>query len=475
MSTMPFDESYQLVPYDRVGGLLRGAEVKSREEVVHDGHVYQIIHAEKLDDSWSSWLASSDSLVPWLTRGVLRQDKQTVEIKALKLRSEITVPEYIQRALAKGKMPELTDRNHPQYKWMQMIYDSKSGLAMAEMVLKAVDDGTLVQEIAARRSEIRTQKEGFKVRIAGEKGRDPVIDRVRERITEIHRDGGLVGVEAGAGGAYFLYEKGSSNPSFVVKPADEDSLALNNRKQLGTPFIGSLMRARDDIPHYESTINEALASDVAEILDMGDLVPRTVLTVIEDDGFHDITDGFPTEARALMTEVDKEKLCSAQTFVTGSRDLQEEVDIAESEGRELVFDQKNFEDANIFAWMIGEQDGHTYNYRVRPKDPSSPELELVKIDSGLCMGEGSSVLTNGLTAFDKYIERPLSERGKRMIMECPIDSIIERMRFYGKSEASINNLRFRIEALQGLLQKDGITLGQINRQMRLICRKVGLT
>ena len=78
------------------------------------------------------------------------------------------------------------------------------------------------------------------------------------RHMELH--GGLDPLPGGMGGAYLLLDQ-NEEKAYLLKPSDEDILALNNRKHNASPFDGKKTRerVRGGIPLYLTVQTEVLA------------------------------------------------------------------------------------------------------------------------------------------------------------------------------------------------------------------------
>ena len=255
-------------------------------------------------------------------------------------------------ALKYGLLPQLEKH------WFYLFAE---GNIVDDSVDEAIADEELGEQIIARNNAISAQKEHFRQTVAVESA-DP---RKSRAYSEIDRLPVLKPNVGGQGGAYFLCTN-DGKPRFVLKPNDEDILCLHNRKKYGMPFFGKEFRIRKDIPTYQSAQNEALGYDISQLMGAKDLVPLTVLTIQEREGFHLATDGAdPNLVARLIHPKGKEKLCSAQEFVDGSEDLVDaQENYQKAGGGILQINQTSLEFANIFVWVTGDEDAHTGNYRV---------------------------------------------------------------------------------------------------------------
>jgi hypothetical protein len=358
-------------------------------------------------------------------------------------------------ALKMGLMPQLIENSDESYPWMTAAIGDSELLA------------DLTTEIRSRQQEINDKKELFRSKM----NEDRSHEEVQNQVQDIAKEGKLDALSGGSGGAYLLKDA-NNTPRFVVKPNDEDILCLNNRKKCASPLVDSQLRIRADIPTYESAQNEALASDIADLVGLNQIAPKTVLVILENDSFHLFTDQVSGPFKEdLIPEKGKEKLCSAQEFIPNSEDLLDYTKRMSAARTPCQFDQSDFEMANIFTWITGDQDGHSGNYRTYEKENRVQGLK--KIDNGLICGEGNqnNYIVNGLATFKEEMNQPLSEEGRKLIADIPLEKIQDKMRFYEKSEASIQLLQKRVETLKALVQGNSeITLAEINKNLIVVNR-----
>ncbi len=306
--------------------------------------------------------------------------------------------------------------------------------------------GTLGDVISERRHMLSEQKESMSGTIEASELQS--LDTYKA-LRGLEKAGTFEPVEGGAGGAYCL-KNSKGTTQFIIKPNDEDVFCMNNRKNVASIQDAPDYRVKTDIPNYQSAQNEALASRISEHLGLATVIPKTVMVVLKNDGFHDFMDGFPLDSAELGLDagIDKVKLCSAQAFVPNSKDLQEfQIGKSPEELRDSI-DQGSFEDANIIMWTILENDGHSGNFRVAPIEGSS-KSKLIKIDSGLSSPDKNTGLTNCLASM-LNAEKKLSDSAKEKINNIPIDDISEDMLAYGKSPEAVEAFKARIVELKSL-------------------------
>lgn len=309
----------------------------------------------------------------------------------------------------------------------------------------------------------------------------------------------------GISGSYFLLDA-EGNKRYVVKPIDEDCGCLNNPKG----YMSLMMKSpiRDDMPLYLSSLKEALTYEAVKSIGIQSVAPKTILVILESPGFSyfDLTDtqtgqnsdSFSTQTqsyRALMFKQiaqgvnglqegvlrfcirkagppPREKLCSAQEFVSDSQPLFEVGQRLQDEyGSDLVgmanrFDQKQFEETNILIWTTYDTDAHAGNILVHPLRLDEQGREVYgfkKIDNGLAFPNTNRQLRNALNYLPN-MKRTLSDEGRAKIYAVDVDIISEKMKYYGMDNA-IPSFLERISLLKELAMKEGITLEQINKEM----------
>lgn len=290
---------------------------------------------------------------------------------------------------------------------------------------------------------------------------------------ECLESGTLSLIPCGISGSYFLFdEKGS--PQFVIKPLDEDIGAIHNPKGYTTPFDHSPIRTRFSL--YRSCFREVAAYEIAKELGISSLVPKTSLAVVQSETFFDLSEKVSLREmqRYLeqMGDVDKEKLCSVQEFVSESKTLFEalqELQAANLLDDEIgaLIDQDDFEQANLLLWVTGDTDGHSGNFLVTPKRVDSIGNQifgLKKIDNGLAFPEHPSHLINSLTSLPNA-KHPLSAKTIAKIHAIDPDALVELLTKHNL-EDSQETMRNRISALQSLLKKDpSISIRTINKKL----------
>ena len=327
--------------------------------------------------------------------------------------------------------------------------------------------------------EIAELRESFRAFIETEKANDPFFYAELEALSTLlenstYRVEYLKPVQEGISGTYFLCDK-EGRPLFVLKPLDEEAGCINNPK-----WFAGLSKdnpVRDFMPLYRSAMREVLAYQVA--LELGlDIVPKTVLAIVEGDQFHDFSEriGLGEIDRYLETTgpIDREKLCSVQEYVDNSKPLYEELRNLWRFGlsnQEIAarFDQEDFENASILLWTTYDTDGHFGNFLAYLKGFNSSGHQIFgikKIDNGLAFPDENRQLRNDLVILENS-NLPLSDSAKEKIAKIDIDQLAEQLKIY-HLESAIPALRERIEYLQKIVQEPGITIKSINHLMQWI-------
>lgn len=300
-----------------------------------------------------------------------------------------------------------------------------------------------------------------------------------EEIKEVLSTGTLHPIDEGCGGAYLLMDA-QNQPRFVVKPLDEDILCLNNHKLCAYPFIDDLYQVREAIPLYRTVQADALAYEVAEALGIPCITPKTGLAIIEHPAFYDLSNALQGEEKEHFLQMThmpyKIKLCSVQSFIPDTTTLftmnsEWMQKCLSDEEISCTIDQEHFEDANVLIWSIYDTDAHAGNFLLPLKKDSEQEHALFKIDNGLSFPEKNIGLVNFLSYLPNA-EKSLSLRAQAKIRDFPLSHLIDRMQFY-KLEASVQAFKERIEVLQNLAQREGMSLAEINSRLMLLEREGG--
>ncbi len=279
----------------------------------------------------------------------------------------------------------------------------------------------------------------------------------------------------GVSGSYFLIDE-EGKRRYVVKPLDEDVGAIHSRTY-PTPFYKNPIRGY--VPLYLSSMREALAYQVAQMIGVPSIVPKTELSLIESEKFHDFLEGIQPEERERYKEFcpnvpDKEKLVSVQEYVEGAKSLFEvlhELQAAGLSDLEIAsrFDQANYEDANILLWTTYDTDGHGGNFLIYPKEENGL-LGFKKIDNGLAFPDQNIGFRNGL-AYLPNASQELSPEAKAKILAIDVEELAKQFEEMGLGSA-IPALKKRMAFLKKLCLKEHITIREIHRRISKIGKKI---
>ncbi len=284
-------------------------------------------------------------------------------------------------------------------------------------------------------------------------------------------------VNCGISGSYFLLDS-EGVKKYVIKPFDEDAGCIHS---LGYSSPFSMSPFRKNMPLYFSSMREVLAYRISQLIGVDGIVPKTEFGIIESEKFHDLSESIFPEERKRFEEIcgspDKEKLSSVQEFVENSKSLFEaihEFEMAKLSDDEIALRicQTDFEEANLLLWTTYDTDGHMGNFLVYPKrvdEVGNEILGLKKIDNGLAFPEKNRQFHNTL-AFLPNAKNELSMEAKekvRLIDPDMLQKEFERVRM----ESAIPAMRERIAYLKGLVQKERITIKEINKEMSKLGKK----
>ncbi len=279
-------------------------------------------------------------------------------------------------------------------------------------------------------------------------------------------------ISKGISGSYFLLNE-EGIPQYIVKPIDEDAGCLNNPKKYRSPF--DMSPVRSNMPLYCAPFREVATYDIACMIGVEQIAPKTVLAIIQSETFFDFSEAISSEKRDeylhLVGPSSKEKLCSAQEFVPNSKALftaLQELQALGLSDDEIAarFDQKDFEDANLLLWCTYDTDGHSGNFLCYPKGVDALGNEILgikKIDNGLAFPEKNKQLRNHLANLPNA-KLSLSEGARAKIAAIDVDAIAQKLENH-HLETSVKAFRERMSALKGLAQDPSLTIQEINRKM----------
>lgn len=269
--------------------------------------------------------------------------------------------------------------------------------------------------------------------------------------------GRLEAVADGVSGTYFLLSGNSR--ALVIKPIDEDCGCINNPK--GEITVSKYSPIREDMPLYCSSLKETVAYQFAQALSLdANIAPPTALALIESKKFFYLQE---MSELTLDVETPREKLCSVQEFIQDAKPLFE---INHKENA-IQFDQKQFEELNLFIWALYDTDAHAGNILgvvLRHDENGQPIYGLKKIDNGLTFPERNRYLRNAL-AYLPNASCPLSDEGKQKLLNADVEALSEIMKEY-KLDHAIPAFHKRMALLKELALQPAITLKEINDKLR---------
>lgn len=183
---------------------------------------------------------------------------------------------------------------------------------------------------------------------------------------------------------------------------------------------------------------DAFAWRLAVLLQMPHITPRCVL-----------------EIRAVCG---KKRLCSVQEFVSHEYTLAElaklwiEANLSDDKIASSI-DQKEFEELNLFIWILSDGDAHGGNILAQAQ---GGVYHLKKIDNR----QGFARRLSNDLAYLPNAHFPISDELKIRISNLPIEAIVHEMHAFDLAD-HIGVLIERIQRLQHLSQRAGITCYEI--------------
>lgn len=334
--------------------------------------------------------------------------------------------------------------------------------------IKHLEEQNLLYEmIHQRRREISTIKTHWGKKISSFE--EPSFLTEIDTLLQL---GSLQSSNVGCGAAYFLFDQ-NNKPLYVIKPFDEDILCLNNRKNFASPYNNSICRVRNHIPLYRTFQAEALSYAMAAILGLEHLIPPTHLAILSHEKFYDISQSLGKEEQEKLFAAggipDKEKLCSVQAFLPGTKNLYTLVEewLAQNLTEEditALIDPEDFENLVILIWVLFDTDAHAGN--IYAKKDAAGLYHLIKIDNGLTFPDQNSHLLNALYFFPQA-KKPLSERACKLIQNLPVEKMLEKITFF-EMKQTLDAFSQRILVLQQLCRNKAYTIREIDARLRAL-------
>jgi hypothetical protein len=388
----------------------------------------------------------------------------------------------------KGSKEDYRAKQQEAMQLSSLIDEGKKEILQIGATLRSFEEkGTQGQESQSLKEQLQKVKERIETH---QKALTPLQSFLPNQETtekvETHLSSGtLTSVEGGKSGVYFLRDS-QGKPRYVIKPLDEEMLALNNPKAYATPYCDAdgECRPKGGIPMYQSVINEELASKVASLLGISSSTARSDVMIIKSDSFADITDGIE-EDRAIFGNADKEKLCFVQEFLSGCREMGDillsggnitkdtfmemegdERDAYEKQHSPDNIDQAMYEKGCILEWVCGETDGNAGNFMVADQPHEQTGLrDIYKIDAAASFTEDNSTLRPGGCWIMHNHDNPLSDEAMKILEDVDTVKIAELMRSRGKSEKAVEAMKDRVEYIQHLVKEyssEGLSASEID-------------
>lgn len=315
--------------------------------------------------------------------------------------------------------------------------------------------GSLLSFVQRRREEIAAQKERWRRQVEELWQSEPLIE---QELKPLLRKGRLERCSLGVNGCYFLLDK-SGNPCWVVKP-EEGAMTLNNPVENSSPFRDPAFRMRPFLPPYDTPIIEYCAYEIARIAGFSELIPRTLLAIIERKEFYDLSEELEGELRQRFLRMtgaaDREKLCSVQRYLPDAEELGELVqewlkrELPEEEMASLI-NQESFERANLLVWLLFDTDAHSGNF-LALWDEESWQYHIVKVDNGYCLPLRNNDLRNFLYHLPNA-DLPLSTALVEKVLFLPVEPIVQLLKSWGL-ESRVYALRERVRTLKLALREN---------------------
>lgn len=318
--------------------------------------------------------------------------------------------------------------------------------------------------IASLRQKIKQTKEFYRAMLS-----DSPLTEMATHVQTLMQEGSIKPLSSGTCGVYLLCTS-EGESKYVIKPHDEEALALNNGKGYASIYSADDpdIYARPGIPIYQSVQNAELAYKIAEIIGVKHITPCSELMILTSNQFADLSDGVNDEIIFMaLGAADNEKLCLVQEFIPNCKDittiieeksgssLNEIKDLSEEEQNRLCesftdlhVDQQQYEECAILAWVIGEKDGNGGNFLVSDQVNSNGFKNICKIDNAASLAENNDGLISGLNSLHHNFQKPLSQKSKDLIQNINFAEIIKLMESRGKSKAVIEAMQKRIDNLK---------------------------
>lgn len=273
-------------------------------------------------------------------------------------------------------------------------------------------------------------------------------------------------IPEGDGGAYIVKDR-QGIAHFVIKPTDEGIYCLNNPKNHPSSLLE--IRARKNIPLYQSAQREALCYELALLCGLETITPKTYLTTLLIPQFF-----------LFSSYGSLEKLCSVQEYIRGSTPLSHLLQNLFSlhlkdEDLAPYFDEEDFALITLFVWLTFDNDAHAGNLLAYPKKIDSKGFTiygLKKIDNSLALPEENTDFFHFLMYFP-HAFNSISDFIKEKILELPLKSLENSFKRFDLLKSLIA-FKERVYVLQELIKKPNLTYHEIGARLLFLQESDGL-
>ncbi|KAF3363360.1 hypothetical protein PHSC3_000047 [Chlamydiales bacterium STE3] len=239
----------------------------------------------------------------------------------------------------------------------------------------------------------------------------------------------------------------------VISYFDQQRYHLNH--PFGLARLNTPKDSRRGLFFYSYPFNEFLAYETAKELGMSERMLETSIAVIDSNDFVDILGNLSASQPHFQ-----EKICSRQKLIPQAQDpFQFTLSFFKNNNNLILktslenyheqIDPKSFEDVFILSWIIGEMEGSANKYLLIPKNG---KMAFIKKSCLTCFSSNYFETDSFLIAFT-HIHQPLSEEGKAAILNFKEETIINMMRYFGKSEGAISCFKDRVRRIKEAASK----------------------
>lgn len=315
-----------------------------------------------------------------------------------------------------------------------------------------------------REKEIEASKNHWKPFTLEEENRHPEFF---SRLRTLLQEGLVYRIQDGDGGAYIVKD-GTGKAHFVIKPTDEDIYCLNNPKNYHSSSLK--IRARKNIPLYQSAQREAFCYELATLLGLEAITPKTYLSTL-----------YLPEFFLFSPNGSLEKLCSVQEYIQDGmplRNLLQNLFSSHIKDEDLgpYFEGEDFALISLFTWLTLDNDAHAGNILAYPKKQISNSFTvygLKKIDNSLSFPEKNTDFFHFLMHFP-HATAPLCSSIREKILHLPLVLLEKSLERFDLAP-SLPAFRERVHVLQELAKRPPITYYEIGLRLLLLEEVDGLS